>query len=188
MTLQKLATAAGGVAANAYDGVKQFVKLERGLAVFLAATPFLLIGFDTWDIRPSISAYYDMEASVAFYVPFTVAAMLFVVNGVLKHKHFYNIILGVALFGIIVLNHDDFRIFHFGFVFVFFVGNAVVILLSETRALSKIGILVAALLLFFTAVAFDGWKVFWLEWASLAVIATNYVLDTVGKVRYKALA
>src|SRR5687767_14255453 len=87
------------------DPIKNFAKLERILAADRVLTPALLILVDDGPdaIRGSISAYHDVNVPQAYYYPLTVAAMLFIVNGVLKtvvdgvatNGHWYNWVLGV---------------------------------------------------------------------------------------------
>ncbi|HEX5631455.1 MAG TPA: hypothetical protein VFY15_07330 [Acidimicrobiia bacterium] len=183
MQIEELARATAGAA---MDGIKAFAQLERVLAAVCALSPLLMIWFDTWTVRESISAYYDMTDAAAFYVPLTVAAMLFVVNGVVKHRHGYNWMLGVALFGVIMLNHTAFAWPHRVAASLFFGGNVVVIALARTKPVFKVAILGAAGILFLASLGLDGWKLFWLEWVSLGVIATNYVLDSLQDVEYQA--
>jgi hypothetical protein len=183
MRIEEMARATAGAA---MDGIRSFAQLERVLAAVCALSPLMMIWFDTWTVRDSISHYYDMTDAAAFYVPLTVAAMLFVVNGVVKHRHEYNRILGVALFGVIMLNHTAFVWPHRVAASLFFGGNVVVIALARTKPVVKVAILGVAGILFLASLGFDGWKLFWLEWVSLGVIATNYVLDSLHDVKYQA--
>ena len=90
------------------DPIRNFVQLERNLAAILILTPMLLLLVDDGPdgIRGSISSYHDVHAPEAFYVPLTAAAMLFVVNGVLKAGHWYNWVVGLLLALLIVFDHD----------------------------------------------------------------------------------
>jgi len=164
----------------ARDGLKAFGQLERFLALVSLFTPLLLIGFNTWTVNGTISSYYSMTENVVFYVPLTVAAMLFVVNGVIRNKHWYNTVLGAALLGVIVFNTDTFHPIHLLFVAVFFGGNAIVMLVSKAAISLKVAIVVAAAIIFTGAGVGNGHWIFWLEWASLAIIAAHYVLDSLS--------
>ncbi len=119
------------------QAVRRFAKLERVLAGLCLFIPVLLIAFDSGSIRDSISAYFDMDQNQIFYYPLTVAAMLFVVNGVIKHKHSYNAVLGLMLSGVILFNHNDAGVLHTVFTVAFFGGNAVVILLFSEGTLRR---------------------------------------------------
>jgi len=170
-------------ASEALRGIQDFAKLERILAAVCIATPALLILGDNGSVRDSISAYYDMKKSVLFYVPLSVAFMLFVVNGVIKEKMFYNTVLGVALAGLVLFNHDDFTTIHFLFAGVFFLGNAAVIVIFTPKKELWFKILLVAIIV--TALAAWGLKVislFWAEWISLAIIGWHYILESWGVV------
>lgn len=194
MTLQGAAKRVGNTLLKAKD--KRFRRLETGLVALCALSPALMIWLDSCrdalntvgacsgedGIRSAISHYWDMPASVAFYVPLTVAAMLFVVDGVLKKESEYNWVLGAALAVLVIFNHDQFNPLHLAGVFLFFAGNVVVLGIAIAKKnILKAGVLVGAAL-FFVAVgnAFDtDWSenwLLWLEWASLLVIATHFIL------------
>ncbi|NIP39801.1 MAG: hypothetical protein GWO07_16235 [Candidatus Dadabacteria bacterium] len=73
---------------SAVQGVIRYAKLETILASVCSLIPVLLITFDGLNIRDSISAYYKMEFNQVYYYFLTLAAMMFIVNGVIKHKKF----------------------------------------------------------------------------------------------------
>jgi hypothetical protein len=178
---QTVSSTVQGVA-RTVQGVARFAKLERVLAAICLLIPAFLVGFDDGPIRESISAYYDMEESQVFYFPLTMAAMLFVVNGVVKQRRAYNTILGLMLAGVILFNHDDFSTLHTLFAFAFFAGNAVVILVFSSKkerwfkALLVAGIVLSMLALFFV----DWMTLFWAEWLSFGIIALHYILESWG--------
>ena len=130
MQLREMASATVEGVARTVQGVTRFAKLERVLAAVCLLIPAFLIWSDHGTIRPSISAYFDMEQAQVFYFPLTVAAMLFVVNGVVKEKRAYNWILGVLLAGVVLFNHLDFPVIHNISAVGFFGGNAVVMVWS----------------------------------------------------------
>ncbi len=171
------------------QAVRRFAKLERVLAGLCLFIPVLLIAFDSGSIRDSISAYFDMDQNQIFYYPLTVAAMLFVVNGVIKHKHSYNAVLGLMLSGVILFNHNDAGVLHTVFTVAFFGGNAVVILLFSEGTLRRykeifvLGI-VAAMTAYFV---FDWFTLFWAEWLSFIIIAAHYILDSWDRDCYNAV-
>jgi hypothetical protein len=167
---------------RALQDLSRFGRLERVLAATCALTPVLLLWADDGTgIRDSISDYYSMGENQLFYVPLTMAAMLFVVNGVVKDRQLYNTYLGAMLGGLLLFNNVDFTRIHFIFTAAFFVGNVAVILLfsSIKDRRFKIGLVVAIVL------AMLGWKflswftLFWAEWFSLAVIAFHYIIESV---------
>ncbi|MDP8909033.1 MAG: hypothetical protein M3N47_07930 [Chloroflexota bacterium] len=97
-------------------------------------TPLLLIAVDADDgIRGSISAYYDVGEPWAFYVPLAAGAMLFLVNGLIKNAHAYNTSLGLALFGVILFDHESLQVPHALCAIAFFGGNFVVMMFFSTN-------------------------------------------------------
>lgn len=180
----------GRTIGKAVRGVGEFARLERVLAGLCLLIPVLLIGYDAWTVRPSISDYYSMTESQIFYVPLTIAAMLFVVNGVIKEKHRYNTYLGVMLLGVVLFDKTDWGWLHGTFAVAFFVGNAVVIWLYARNTPQHFRQWFVAVIV----IALAGWKplgwysLFWAEWLSFAAIAVHYVLDSWGGTRYMAAA
>ena len=92
------------------------------------------------------------------------------------------LLLGVALAGVILFNHDDFKVLHMVCAIAFFGGNAAVILIfSSKKELWFKAFLVAGI-----AISISGWLIFnwfslfWAEWASFAIIALHYVLESWG--------
>ena len=165
-------------------GIIRFARLERSLAALCFFIPLFLIVFDDGQIRPSISSYYDMEQNQIFYVLLTMTAMLFIVNGVVKEKHIYNSVLGAALVGVVLFNNEDFYLLHGVFAFVFFAGNALVILVFSSKkerwfkALLVAGIAVSMVTFWY----FDAFTLFWAEWISLSIIAFHYILESLGAI------
>ena len=187
MNLQEATSSAiDGVKALS-DGLVRFAKVERVLAGFLAFTPLGLWIADDMNVRGSISAYYDVSWAPAFYFPLTVAAMLFFVNGILRDRHVYNVLLGLALSGVILFDTDGgSHGLHMFFAVAFFAGNFVVMgVFAKNKSPAVIvglasGALVAGVLL----IARE-W--FWMEVVSLGVIAVHFLLDSLDSVRYRAL-
>ena len=167
--------------------IRDFVRLERILAVLCAFIPLVLVAFDSWSIRDSISAYFDMGENQWFYFPLTVAAMLFIVNGALKHESSYNTVLGVLLSGVILFNHDDLPGVHSSFAAAFFGGNVVVMgWLSDVSVWFRRTFATLVVLAVLAWVAIDAITLFWAEWASLMVIAVHYLLDSIEPIPYAA--
>jgi hypothetical protein len=171
-----------GIKTNpAIQGIMRYAKLERILAFVCSLIPILLIIFDGLNIRGSISAYYDMKFNQMYYYLLTIAAMMFIVNGVIKQKKFYNTVLGLMLSGVILFNHEDTvaKWFHWLFAIAFFAGNAIVMLYYS----SKIMLWVKVCLVFVMAVSLLAWwplkliTVFWAEWISLLMITIHYLQD-----------
>jgi hypothetical protein len=172
--------------------LRRFARLERILGAVLVFTSALLIAVDTGPdaVRDSISAYHDVSAPAAFYVPLTVGAMLFFVNGILRDAHVYNTLLGLALSGVILFDHDGgTSLAHFAFAAAFFGGNVLVMMFLSTNKSTALKVALVGEI----AVAIGLWALtdfftlFWAEWVSLAIIAVHYVLDSVSWTEYRAL-
>lgn len=144
------------------------------------AAPLGLIAADNWTVRSSISSYYNMSQAYAFYVPLTIAAMLFLVNGVVKQGHWHNRVLGLSLFGIILLNHQEFVLLHRIAVIIFFGGSVIVMLSARASRAIKLGISGVAILSFLILVLLDSIEnwLFWAEWVALAIIATHFIFTS----------
>lgn len=172
----------------------KWLALERFLAATCAITPFMLVMFDGGEIRESISAYYAMGENQVFYFLLTIAAMLFVSNGVLKDGHWYNVALGLLLAGVVLFNTDDHEIVHMLFAITFFAGNAITILLFSRGSwikgwdqrrfkLAFVAIVIVAVVLW---KPFELITLFWAEWLSLIAIAIHFLLDASPRSAYRA--
>ncbi len=172
-------------------GIKGWLTLERIIAIILLFFPFLLIAVNGWPTegKESISAYYlmnDPKNLWAFYFPLTIAAFMFIVNGVIK-RSFYNIYLGVMLSGVILFNHVDFKIVHPVFAILFFVGNFIVVLIVKTGFFEKPtaeffldGALILIAVLSAILFGFQMINLFYLEWISFAMITVHFFLLSYG--------
>lgn len=158
-----------------------FAKLERVLAALCILNPILLIMADGWHVRGSISAYYSMNEAQCFYLPLSIAAMLFICNGVLQGARAYNTLLGTALMGVLAFNHDDWTTMHNTCAIAFFGGSAAVIVIyspvDELRFKWSLVAVIAASI----AAWLSGYiSLFAAEWISLAIIGMHYILESRG--------
>ena len=176
-------------------GIKRWLMLESLIALVLLLFPLLLIAIDGLPIkdRESISAYYlmgDPKNLWAFYFPLTIAAFMFIVNGVIKHESWYNIFLGVMLAGVILFNHTDFKVIHPVFAIPFFIGNFIVVFFVKTGVFNKpvtellfdLGLCFTAAL-FLILFCFKIIYLFYLEWASFAMITIHFSLVSYKKMK-----
>jgi len=179
MEIGQLALKAKRAAAGAAAALGRYRRFETVIAGVCISIPLVLILGDHGNVRDSISAYYSMDHSQLFYFPLSVAAMLFVVNGVLRKKHYYNWLLGALLSGVVLFNHVDESLLHLIFAATFFGGNALVILFHSSKKtlafrISMVSIIIAAMLGCF---AFKWYSLFWAEWMSFSIIAFHYLLE-----------
>lgn len=173
MQLRQLAHRVGG-------GLKRLATLERVLALVCITIPALLILVDGLPPRGSISEYYNMHRDQVYYVPLTVAAMLFIVNGVVKRKRFYNTVLGTALTGVLLLNRDDAHFWHIVCASIFFGGNGLVILFFSSRKERrfKIAMGIVIVLAMLGCFVFHWLSLLAAEWISLGIITLHYFIES----------
>lgn len=163
-------------------GLANLVKLEVVLTIVCLFIPVILILGDRGNVRPHISGYYAMEQAQYFYVPLTVAAMLFVVNGVVKQRHWYNVALGLALAGVVLFNNVDHRLIHTVSASGFFMGNAAVFVMFTPKKELWFKVLLAGAVLLGLAgyFQFHWYSLFVAETLSLVVIAVHFLLEAKG--------
>lgn len=129
-------------------------KIERGAVVAIGMSPLAMMTADrvgqchsttaigrvqndgcaSGMFRGSISAYYNMIHYEWFLVPLAATVLLLLMNGLLRNGHWWNVLLGLALLGVIMFDKDDnSRTLHFAFAVLFFVGNVAVFLFAHWR-------------------------------------------------------
>lgn len=172
---------------EAIEDLKSYAKLERVLALFCVASPLVMIGADR-GVRGSISAYYDIAQNQLFYFPLTAASILFLVNGFVKKRNWYNAWLGIMLAGVVLLNYQDFTWYHGAFAIAFFAGNAAVMVFysREVSFRIRVAVLIGVVLAFLAWTPFGWYSLFWAEWISLGLIAAHFLLDASTRVHYRA--
>ena len=126
-----------------------------------------------------------MEKGQYFYFPLTVAAMLFVVNGVVRKKHWYNIGLGLALAGVVLFNHVDHFLIHNISAGAFFGGNGAVFVLFTPKKELWFKVLLLSIMIVGAMghFLFDWYSLFVAETVSLWVIAFHFVLEAKGLIK-----
>ncbi|PIB39349.1 hypothetical protein [Maribacter sp. 4G9] len=188
--------------------VDHFAKLERFIAAVLIFTPAILYWADLGcrdTFRDSISNYYFMWAGHWFGSLLTLAAALFIYNGaqhmsaqkekqplVKKAKSRfgkgYNIIFGVALFGVLFFDHITFKWTHYIFASIFFVGCALAMILTRETRINTLGDVLGVLTLVFLGfhllLEYVVWKdhnpftLLWAEWIGLILIAIYFIAES----------
>ena len=191
----------GHISINVY--FKGFSVVECLIAAICMLIPLFLFLADSKNLRASISNYAYMQDSYIFGMLLTMAAMLFLMNGALylqvrnikqqkRHGRWYNMVLGGALFGVVLFPHQEHVFVHYLFALLFFIGSAIVIALFHEPKHRKPSILIALLSLsglavyasntWFIPIPFTGWVTLLLaEWLSLFVIGVHYILEASGK-------
>lgn len=115
------------------ENKKDVKRLEVILAIILMFVADILAFIEGY-YRESISDYAYSEYSYIFNMLLTIAAMMFIYNGVGYKRHWYNAILGASLLGVVLTPHLDFKILHYTFASIFFLGSIASISLSSNIA------------------------------------------------------
>lgn len=175
------------------DGRKTFKMLQGIIAGLLLFLPiFLRLADGSKTFRSSISNYVYMTHSYIFGMLLCMAAMLFIFNAAVyyrnedhyclnKHGKWYNIVLGVALLGVILFPHLQYAVWHYSFAGLFFIGNSLVLAFFHKRKDRTISITLSILVI--AAIALHYLALVTLlvgEWLSLAAIGTHFILQSVG--------
>lgn len=165
-----------------------FLIVEMIITAICMFIPFILVSVDGQSIRPSISAYVNMEDSYIFGLLFGIAGMTFVLNGALYFKvesdekrnpklktlsmlnekvynkkklgKWYNIVFGLALIGITIFHHERTELSR-----------------SLHFILAGIFFLGSALVIFFVHDPQDRWKSRILAVGSLACLLVSVISD-----------
>jgi len=115
----------------------EYQRLDQTAAAACAFAPAIMwvaemVHLREWGwFRGSISSYHDVVPPGAFFIPLTVAVMIFITNGVVVENHQVHVMMGLYLLGVILFDHDGATtIPHFFFAGYFFVTAS---LLDLTR-------------------------------------------------------
>ena len=154
---------------------------DKWLVLLLITMPIILISFDGWQVRPSISNYVYMQHNQVFYFLLIIAASMFGYSGALWLKN-YNILLGALLLGVALTPHLQFPIIHFTFAGLFFLGSVFVMIYYSSKHQGKFKIIagiiiIAAMLLHFV---FNTFSLFYAEWIGIIPIAIHYIGETLN--------
>lgn len=172
-----------------------FAKLERIIAVVLIFIPLLLRWAENGNsFRSSISNYVYMNKNIhIFGLLLTLAATLFIFNGVLyiqqngdldfpkRQARWYNIVLGAALFGVLLFPHLESPVMHYIFAGIFFLGSVVFIAIFHNKKYRKLSIFIATLPLISLGLYFYDKTIIsllWAEWIALGAIGVHYILES----------
>lgn len=156
--------------------------LEIILAGILSLNPLILFSFEGfW--RSSISDYAYSQYSYVFVFLVTLSGALFLFNGFGFQRHWYNIILGVCLFGVSITPYKDFKTAHYVFAGAFFLGSILAIQLSSDKRfrlqknLISIPIIIGLLAHYF----FGWWSLLVAEWVSIVPISVHFILKSINQ-------
>ena len=109
----------------------KYQRFDQSLALLCILAPAVMVIAEAINdnqqtpARGSISAYHAMLPAGAFFIPLTIAVMLFIMNGWLVPGHRVHVIMGFYLLGVLLFDHDDLTVWlHFGFAGYFFLTGS----------------------------------------------------------------
>ena len=126
------------------ENAKAIKRLEVSLACLLPLIVLVMRLLDGY-FRTSISNYAYSEYSYVYVFMLTLGGSMFLYNGTANQKHWYNIVLGISLFGVALTPHKDFMLLHYFFAGTFFLGSILAIGLSTSLWLRDWKYLVAGI-------------------------------------------
>lgn len=164
------------------DNAKDIKRLEVTLAILLMFTPLILRLVEGF-FRISISNYAYSSYNYVFVLLLTLAGSLFLYNGIGYRRHWYNSLLGISLFGVVLTPHLDYTIIHYFFASSFFLGSVLAIGLSSNVAFKGFkffvsSIVVLGLILHF---AFNTFSLLVAEWIGIIPISIHFIIKSIKK-------
>ncbi len=209
MNIQEVRRAVEKTSKETFKRVDHFAKVERFIAAILFFTPLILFIVDLkyrTDFRDSISNYFFMCDTHWFGSLLTLAGALFIFNGaqhmsVQQNQRLadlgyrfgkgYNIIFGLALFGVLYFDHITFMVIHYVFAVVFFVGCALAMILTRQTPLKTLGDVLGILTLLSLCLHFllnyvlgevqNPFTLLWAEWVGLLFIAIYFIAESIHR-------
>ena len=163
--------------------MKKFTDLKIIQAFGFLLIPLILIIL-TGEVRSSISNYAYSSSNNSFVMMLTLAGALFVYDGYVERKRYYNMILGISLIGVALTPHLDYYYLHYSFAGIFFLGSVATMIIYSSKKQRPFKILAGAfilisMILFFV---FNIYSLFWAEWIGMIPISLHYVGEALGKI------
>ncbi|EKT4545816.1 hypothetical protein AAIP58_000107 [Flavobacterium psychrophilum] len=168
------------------ENEKDIKRLEVTLAVSLMLIPLinrLIEG--VW--LPSISAYVDSKVIVGLLsFELGIAGALFIYNGVGFKRHWYNVLLGLSLWGVAIFHYKTHNYIHNACAIIFFLGSILAIGLSSNIAFRGFKYFVSAITVIGLVLhfAFNLFSILTVEWIEIIPIATHFILKSI-KTKWK---
>lgn len=146
-------------------------------SVFLLFIPLILILFTSKELD-SISAYV-YEAPLLFSFLLTLAGSMFFDEGYTDRRRYFNMVLGLSLFGVLFTPHLDYPILHYTFATIYFLGSGIDIWYftkSEHKPYTFIGfaLIILALIGHFI---FGFYSLLYAEWIGMLPASANKILE-----------
>lgn len=160
--------------------LKDVKRLEISLAILLMFIPLILKLSENLAFRDSISNYAYSTVSHVFVLLLTLSGSLFLYNGIFFKRHWYNSLLGISLFGVALTPHLEFKILHYLFATIFFLGSIISIGLSSNIAFRGFKFLISGIVLFALSLhfAFNLFSLLIAEWIGIVPISTHFIVKS----------
>lgn len=94
------------------------------IAFFLI--PIILPLFN-WDFQPSLSEFHYTSQKWTYIISMGSIGFFMMLDGLLYQTRRYNILIGLAMIGVVSFPVEEFRWIHNSFAAIFFVGNAFIV-------------------------------------------------------------
>ena len=142
--------------------------------------PALFWAFNDFVILKSISAY-ALEIPTVFALILGWVAKLFITEGWINRKNYFEMVIGWALVGVIAFNMKDYSNIHYICAFIFFEGSVFNMIYYSSGKYRIFSIVFGVILNFAMAGCFlFGWySIFWAEWIGLLPISLHKFLETI---------
>jgi len=163
--------------------ISRLTKFETILGSFLFFIPLILILL-TGEVRSSISDYAYSDKSYLLPTLLTLSGSLFMYNGVIREKKWYNIILGFSLIGVALTPHLDYKILHYTFTMIFFIGGSIVMVVFSSKK-QRIYKYIASSIMTLSILLSFGFNVFSVligEWIGLLPVTIHFIGESLNKI------
>lgn len=160
----------------------RFKKFKIIQAFIFLLIPLILLVVNG-GVLDSISEY-AYNTPMVFCWLLTLSGALFVYDGYVEKTRWYNLYVGVALFGVVLFPHLDFKIIHYLFAGVFFLGSLFNMVYFSSNKQRFLKSLTAFIVIFGMSghFIFDWYSLFWAEWFGMIPISIHYILELTGKI------
>ena len=156
------------------------IKVIQALAFLLIPVILMLVN---GGILKSISAYANY-IPMTFALTLSLAGALFMYDGFVERSRWYNMLLALGLFGIVLFNHLSFPVIHYIFASAFFLGSLFCMIYFSSKKERWFKVIFSIFVLFgmLGCFAFNWYSIFWAEWIGMVPISTHFILEATGKI------
>ena len=162
----------------------RFRKYQVLMASVLFFIPLILIKIQG-EVLPSISAYYYMDNYQWFVSLLTIASMMYANSGVHDNRKWYNILLGLSLWVVVMAPYDTWKWTHFTAAGIFFIGSEIVMIYDSNKEQRKYMWMLGFVINLGMAGHFVfGWySLLVAEWIGLMPITAHFIGESLGKIK-----